>query len=73
MCRADRRAGTIKKLGFLGAHDVYRRNDIVHMDSFFLTSGEPLGLARAARDQHGSEGARSPGQNYLVGHALIRA
>src|SRR5260221_655006 len=27
----------------------------------YLTSGEPLGLARAARDEHGSEGARSPG------------
>ena len=27
------------------------------MGSFFLTSGEPLGLTRAARDQHGSEGA----------------
>jgi AraC family transcriptional regulator len=27
----------------------------------FVASGEPLRLARAARDQHGSESARSPG------------
>src|ERR1700722_6552859 len=39
----------------------------------YLTSGEPLRLARASRDQHGSEGARSPGQDHLVGEALIRA
>jgi hypothetical protein len=33
-----------------------------------ITLGEPFGLARAAWDQHGPEGARSPGQNDLVGH-----
>src|SRR6516165_10262842 len=43
------------------------------LSGIVLSMSEPLGFARASWHEHRSERARSPRQDHLVGHPLIRA
>jgi hypothetical protein len=60
---------TTLKTSFMG--DVYAVP--ASWDTAMVSTLQPFGFARAARHKHRPEGARSPRQDSLVGHALIRA